>query len=80
MGKQRRGAPDNWWRLALPHGILVAKSGPVASVLSVCVCEGHLVASQLERSDNGKAATRDLPKWCAHFSFCFSGEDERRSG
>lgn len=37
MGKQRREEPDNWWRLVFPHGILVAKSGPVASVLSECV-------------------------------------------
>lgn len=34
---RRRGVPDNWWRLALPHGKLVAKSGPVASVLGKCV-------------------------------------------
>lgn len=37
MGKQRRGAPDNQWRLVFPHGKLVAKSGPVASVLSKSV-------------------------------------------
>lgn len=39
--------------------------------MSVCVCEGHLVASQLERSDNGKTVTRDLPKWSALFSVHF---------
>lgn len=36
-GKQRRGVPDNWWRLVFPLGKLVAKSGPEASVLHECV-------------------------------------------
>lgn len=37
MEKQRRGVPDKWWRLVFSHGKRVAKCGPVASVLFVCV-------------------------------------------
>ncbi len=39
--------------------------------MSVCLCDWHLVASQLERSDNGNTVTRDLPKWSALFHFPF---------
>lgn len=55
-GEERQTTGGVW---CSPMGKLVAKSGPVASTEWVCVsvfvCEWHLVASQLERSDNGNA-------------------------
>lgn len=53
--------------------------------MSVGVCDWHLVASQLERSDNGNTVTRDLPKWSTlshiHFVSVFlerRGEERRQ--
>lgn len=50
----------------------------------MCVCDWHLVASQLERSDNGNTVTGDLPKWFAlsfiytFFVFVLRGEEMRQ--
>lgn len=44
------------------------------------MCKWHLVASQLERSDNGDGVTRDLSKWSTfshvHFLFEERGREE----
>lgn len=78
MRKQKRGLPDNWWRLVFPHGKLVAKSGPVASVLSECVCVSRIWLHPrwgvgVGGGDNGNTA-RAPSKWSTVFHIhCVQG-------